>query len=48
MIIILKNKDTLVFDDFYFKCTIGKNGLSKDKREGDLKTPKGNFSNKCS
>ena len=47
MTIILKNKDTLVFDDFYFKCSIGKNGLSKGKREGDLKTPKGNFDIDC-
>ena len=47
MTIILKNKDTLVFDDFYFKCSIGKNGLSKGKREGDLKTPKGNFNIDC-
>tara|TARA_Y200000002_G_scaffold353968_1_gene333863 strand:+ start:788 stop:1279 length:492 start_codon:yes stop_codon:yes gene_type:complete len=47
MTIILKNKDTLVFDDFYFKCSIGKKGLSKGKREGDLKTPKGNFDIDC-
>ena len=43
MTIILKNKETLIFDDFYFKCTIGKKGLSFNKKEGDLKTPKGNF-----
>ena len=43
MTIILKNKETLKFDDFYFKCTIGKKGLSFNKNEGDLKTPKGNF-----
>ena len=43
MTIILKNKETLKFDDFYFKCTIGKKGLSFNKKEGDLKTPKGNF-----
>ena len=47
MTIILKNKDTLVFDDFYFKCSIGKNGLGKGKREGDQKTPKGNFNIDC-
>ena len=47
MTIILKNKDTLVFDDFYFKCSIGKNGLSEGKREGDLKTPRGNFDIDC-
>ena len=43
-LIILKNKDTLKFDDFYFKCAIGKKGLAMDKREGDLKTPVGLFS----
>ena len=43
MTIILKNKETLKFDDFYFKCTIGKRGVSFNKKEGDLKTPKGSF-----
>tara|TARA_B100001559_G_C16469274_1_gene608141 strand:+ start:316 stop:822 length:507 start_codon:yes stop_codon:yes gene_type:complete len=40
-LIYLKNKDTLIFDDFNFKCSIGKNGLSSKKKEGDKKTPKG-------
>ena len=44
MIIYLKNKQTLKIDDFYFKCSIGKNGISKKKIEGDKKTPKGVFS----
>ena len=43
MIIFLKNKHTLKIDDFYFKCCIGKNGLSRKKIEGDNKTPKGIF-----
>ena len=43
MTIILKNKHTLQVDDFFFKCSIGKNGLSKIKKEGDKKTPKGIF-----
>ena len=43
MTIYLKNKDTLIFEDFEFKCTIGKRGLSKNKREGDKKTPTGRF-----
>ena len=43
MIIHLKNKKTLKVDDFYFKCCVGKNGISKKKREGDGKTPKGTF-----
>ena len=44
MLIILKNKDTLCVDDFRFKCVIGKNGTSKNKVEGDKKTPIGTFS----
>ena len=44
MLIILKNKDTLVFDDFTFKCCIGQKGLTYKKIEGDKKTPKGIFS----
>ena len=44
MTIILKNKVTLKFDDFYFKCCIGKKGLTKKKIEGDKKTPIGIFS----
>jgi len=43
MIIELKNKQTLKVDDFFFKCSIGKNGLSIKKKEGDKKTPKGLF-----
>tara|TARA_B100000953_G_scaffold298226_1_gene294606 strand:- start:266 stop:757 length:492 start_codon:yes stop_codon:yes gene_type:complete len=44
MLIKLKNKDTLQFDEFLFKCTIGKKGISSKKKEGDLCTPKGTFS----
>tara|TARA_Y100000768_G_scaffold307339_1_gene241374 strand:- start:5 stop:499 length:495 start_codon:yes stop_codon:yes gene_type:complete len=43
MLIYLKNKHTLVVDDFSFKCCIGKNGIFKNKIEGDKKTPKGVF-----
>ena len=43
MIILLKNKHTLQVDDFYFKCCIGKKGISINKKEGDKKTPKGIF-----
>ena len=43
MTILLKNKHTVKFDDFKFKCCIGKNGLTKFKKEGDGKTPKGIF-----
>ena len=44
MIIKLKNKDTLICDDFQFKCSIGKKGLKKNKLEGDKCTPIGTFS----
>ena len=43
MLIYLKNKDKLIVDEFIFKCCIGKNGKTKNKFEGDLKTPKGTF-----
>ena len=43
MTIILKNKYTLKVDEFLFKCSVGKNGFSKNKVEGDKKTPKGTF-----
>ena len=43
MIIHLKNKDTLIVDDFNFKCCIGKNSLKKRKIEGDKATPVGIF-----
>ena len=44
MIIRLKKKDTLICDDFQFRCSIGKNGLKKNKLEGDNCTPIGTFS----
>ena len=44
MLIILKNKDQLIVDDFIFKCAIGKRGVKSKKREGDKATPKGTFS----
>ena len=44
MIIKVKNKNTLILDDFKFKCCVGKNGISDKKKEGDKKTPKGTYS----
>ena len=44
MTIILKNKETLICSEFYFRCCIGKNGKTKNKIEGDKKTPIGTFS----
>ena len=43
MIIHLKKKKILKVGDFSFKCSIGKKGISKNKSEGDKKTPKGTF-----
>ena len=43
MIIHVKDKNTLIIDDFYLKCCVGKNGLNSNKKEGDYTTPKGLF-----
>ena len=43
MTIFVKNKHTLQIDKFKFKCCIGKKGSTKNKIEGDKKTPKGIF-----
>ena len=43
MTLLLKNKHTLLVDEFEFKCCIGKKGLTNNKKEGDKKTPKGSF-----
>ena len=43
MQIIIKNKDTLLCDEFEFKCSIGKKGFTSSKIEGDKKTPKGTY-----
>ncbi len=44
MIILLKNKHTLIVDEFRFQCSIGKNGKTLFKKEGDKKTPRGKYS----
>ena len=44
MHIVVKNKDTILIDEFKFKCSSGKNGTTSVKKEGDLKTPKGTYS----
>ena len=43
MTIFVKNKHTLQIDEFKLKCCIGKNGSTRNKKEGDKKTPKGTF-----
>ena len=42
-LIILENKETLKFDNFVFKCSIGNGGITSNKLEGDKKTPRGIF-----
>ena len=41
---IIINQNTLLYDKFKFKCSVGKKGISLNKREGDLTTPRGIFS----
>ena len=43
MTIIVKNKERLVYDDFLFKCCVGKKGFTNIKKEGDKKSPVGTF-----
>ena len=43
MIITLKNKDTLIIDEFRLKCCIGRGNLKKNNIEGDGSTPIGKF-----
>ena len=43
MIIFVKNKYTLLIDEFEFKCCIGIKGSTINKKEGDKKTPIGTF-----
>ena len=43
MTILIKNKHTLQIDEFKFRCCIGKKGSTRNKIEGDKKTPKGIF-----
>ena len=44
MHILITDKNTLIFENFEFKCCVGKHGFTKNKKEGDKKTPKGIFS----
>ena len=44
MIIHVPNKNTLIIDDFKFRCCVGKRGIKSNKKEGDYSTPKGFFS----
>ena len=43
MRIIVKNNNTLIYDNFKFKCALGEKGSTLKKIEGDKKTPKGTY-----
>ena len=43
MTILVKNKHTLLINEFNFRCCIGKKNTTINKKEGDQKTPKGTF-----
>ena len=36
-------KNLLLYNGYKLKCSIGKSGIKKNKKEGDLSTPKGSF-----
>ena len=36
-------KHFLYYKGYKLKCAIGKSGITSNKKEGDLKTPKGRF-----
>ena len=44
MIIIVKKKGLLKIKNLSLKCTLGRGGVKKNKKEGDKATPKGIFS----
>ena len=43
MKILVKKTGIIKFAKYTFKCFLGKKGITFNKKEGDLKTPKGNF-----
>ena len=43
MKIFIKKTRILRFNKYINKCFLGKKGITSDKKEGDFKTPKGNF-----
>ncbi|MFH0906945.1 MAG: L,D-transpeptidase family protein [bacterium] len=44
MNIIVKSDGTLIFNKKQYRCALGKNGITADKKEGDETTPIGCFS----
>ena len=43
MNIVVKKNRFLIFGNYKLKCSIGKSGIKRSKKEGDLATPKGKF-----
>ena len=43
MLIKIKKKTLLRFKYYKFKCVLGKNGIKKNKIEGDMATPSGTY-----
>ena len=41
--IIVKKPGYLIFKNFKFRCSLGKNGIGNKKKEGDGRTPRGTF-----
>ena len=37
------NKNHLLYKGYKLKCSVGKSGIKRSKKEGDLRTPKGIF-----
>ena len=44
MLIKIKKNGILDYKKFQFKCAFGKAGIKKNKREGDMASPKGTYS----
>ena len=44
MLIKIKKKSLIFSKNYKFKCSVGKKGFTKNKNEGDFKTPVGTFS----
>ena len=40
---IIVNKKYLTYKNYKVKCAVGRRGIRRKKREGDLVTPKGTF-----
>ena len=43
MLIKIKKNGLLIFGNYKFRCTLGKAGTKKNKKEGDKATPRGIF-----